>query len=248
MKTLSRRVLALLPFLTVGLAVPFHAHASETTAQAEATVAEVRGDAAKAALKDLDIEIDRVDAMIENAPTAADKAAAKARLDVLKARRSDLRKIYAQARFDELKADVRAEAARVGAWAKRTFTKDPAEKAADEVKDAAKAARDDARKAGDTAYANVSTLGTATDIAAYKLRPTDTNKEEAKAALKALDQNIDELDDRIDNMPKGEDRDAAKRRLKALEERKDELERDFNKARFDALIDDVQRAWHDFVK
>jgi uncharacterized protein YpuA (DUF1002 family) len=48
-------------------------------------------------------------------------------------------------------------------------------------------------------------------------------------------------------MPKGDNRDAAKRRLKALEERKDQLEHDFNKARFNALIDDVKNEWHDFV-
>jgi len=247
MKTLSRRALALLPALAIAVTFPIYAHASEVTAKAESAIAEVRGDAAKAALKDLDIEIDRVDAMIDNAPTDADKAAAKARMDVLKERRSELRKSYAQARYDELKADIRAEASRVGAWTKRTFTKDPAEKAADEARDAARDAKKAARDAGNTAYANVNTLGTAVDIAAYKMRPTDTNKEEAKAALKALNQNIDQLEDRIDNMPKGEDRDAAKRRLKALEDRKDELESDFNKARFDSLVDDVQREWHDFV-
>jgi F0F1-type ATP synthase membrane subunit b/b' len=76
------------------------------------------------------------------------------------------------------------------------------------------------------------------------LRPTDTNKEEAKLALKALEAKIDELETRVGNMPRGADRDAAKRRVKALEERKDKLEREFNKARFDALIDDVKSEWN----
>ncbi len=85
------------------------------------------------------------------------------------------------------------------------------------------------------------------DLAAYKMRPTDTNKAEAKAALDALDAKIDELDDRADHMADGPDRDAAKRKVKALEDRKDELQHQFNKARFNALVDDVQREWNDLI-
>ena len=83
--------------------VAVHARATETSANLDSNVAEAKGDAAKAALKDLDDEIDRVDRMIDNAPTPADKAAAKARMDVLKDRRSELRKTYVKARYDELK-------------------------------------------------------------------------------------------------------------------------------------------------
>ena len=39
--------------------------------------------------------------------------------------------------------------------------------------------------------------------------------------------------------------DAAKRRVKALEDRKDEIEKQFHKARFDSLIDDVQNEGND---
>lgn len=234
----------LLPALALGFASP--AFASEFTAKAEANIAEAQGDAAKLALKELDAEIDQVDAMIDNAPTKADKDAAKARLEVLKERRGELRKTYVKARYDELKADVRAEANKVGAWTKKTFTRDPADKAADDVRDAARDAEKAAKKAGDQAYAYANSAGAAIDLSAYKMRPTDTNKEEAKAALKALDQKIDELDDRADKMPRGDARDAAKRRIKALEDRKDELKHDFNKARFDAMVDDVQREWNDF--
>jgi colicin import membrane protein len=279
----NKILLTLIPALALGFAAPVMAN--ETSAKIQAGVADVKGDAAKAALKQLDAEIEQVDDMIDNAPTSADKSAAKARLEVLKERRSELRKTYVQARYDELKADVRAEANKAGAWTKRTFTRDPGEKAADEVRDAAKDARRDARRAGDeaadeardaardanraarragddmndaardanrevrragdNAYAHVGAAGASMDLAAYKSRPTDTNREEAKAAIKALEQKIDELDDRADKMPRGAERDAAKRRVKALEDRKDEIEKQFHKARFDALIDDVQAEWND---
>jgi RNA polymerase-binding transcription factor DksA len=253
---MKSKYIIILPALALGLAVP--AVANEASAKVEANIAEARGDAAKVAMDSLDAEIDRVDALIDNAPTQADKDAAKARMDVLKERRNELRKTYVKARYDELSADVRAEANKFGAWTKRTFTKDPAEKAADDIKDAADDAKDAAneaardtkkavKKAGDNTYAYAASAGAAIDLAAYKARPTDTNKEEAKAALKALDNKIDELDDRIDKMPRGADRDAAKRRLKALEDRKDELKGEFNKARFNALVDDVQGEWNQLV-
>jgi hypothetical protein len=246
MNTKYIRTLALLPTLALAFALPAHSRAAEATAKVESDLAEAKGDATKVALKELDAEIDRVDALIDNAPTPEDKAAAKARMQVLKERRSELRKTYVSARYDELKADVRAEANRVGAWSKRTFSKDPVDKASDDAKDAVRDAKRAANNAGDTAYANANAVGAATDLALYKSRPTDTNKDEAKTALKALSQNIDQLKDRADKMPKGPDRDIVNGRIKALETRKDELKHQFNKARFDALIDDVQGEWRSF--
>ena len=243
MKKPILRTLALAPALF--LLCHLSALGGETPAKSDAAIAEIKGDAAKIALKELDTEIDRVDAMIENAPTSEDKAAAKARMEVLKQRRGELRRTYAQARYDELKADLRAEASRLSAWTKRTFTRDPAEKAADEIKDSARAAREAAATASDHVYAQAATVGAATDIADYKLRPTDTNKEEARAALKALNQRIALLGDRAKLLPAGPEREAAKSRVKALEARKDALEQEFNKARLDALIDDVKQEWQE---
>jgi hypothetical protein len=242
----SKHLFPLASALALGFAGP--AMANEASARAESTIAEARGDAARVGMDALDAEIDRVDAMIDNAPTEADRAAAKARMDVLKERRNELRKRYVKARYDELSADVRAEANKFSAWTKRTFTRDPADKAADEVNDAAKDAKRAAVKAGDNAYAYANSAGAALDLAAYKTRPTDTNKEEAKAALKALDQKIEALDDRADQLPRGAQRDALKRRVKTLEERKDELKNEFNKARFNALVDDVQNEWNDLTR
>ncbi|HYD84302.1 MAG TPA: hypothetical protein VEA63_09620 [Opitutus sp.] len=246
MKTKFLRTCLLAPTLAAFAATPALL-ASEASARAEAAISEVKGDAAKAALTELDAEMDRLETLIDSAPTPEDKAAARARLDALKERRAELRKTYVKARYDELKADVRAEANRVGNWAKRTFNRDEASNAKREVKDTLDSAKREAREAGDNAYAAASSAGAAMDLAAYKMRPTDTNKEEAKAALKALEARIDALEDRVDAMPRGAARDAAERRVDALEDRKDALESDFNKARFNALVDEVQGEWNDLV-
>lgn len=246
MKTKLLRVLTLAPAVVV-LTTPFRSQAADASARASATVSEVQGDAAKAGLKELDAEIDRLDTIADNAPTAEEKAAAKARIDVLKSRRNELRKTYVAARFDELKADVRAEGSKLSAWTKRTFNRDPASNARRDIDNAVTDAKRDARRAGDDVYAAAASTGAAADLAAYKLRPTDTNKDEAKAALKALDARIEELDKQADKMPRGADRDAAKQQVKALEDRKDALQHDFNKARFDALVDDVQTQWGKLV-
>ena len=75
-------MITLVPALILGAGLPLSAN--EVTANAQAGMAEVKGDAAKLALKELDAEIDHVDSLIDNAPSEAEKAAAKARLDVLK--------------------------------------------------------------------------------------------------------------------------------------------------------------------
>lgn len=247
MNTKMLRLLTLTSASAALVALPVCLRGNEATARADSTLSEVKGDAAKAAIDELSAEIDRVDAMIDNAPTPEEKAAAKARLDVLKERRNELRKTYVKARYDELKADVRAEASRVNAWAKRTFNRDEVSTTRREMTNATENARRDAQAAGDRAYAEAQTSAAMMDLSAYKLRPTDTNKAEAKAALDALDARIDQLDDRVDRMPRGADRDAAKERVKMLEDRKDQLKHEFNKARFDALVDDVQRSWNDLI-
>jgi hypothetical protein len=242
MKKSLLRLLAITPAFALVLALP--ARAQEAAARADASVAEIKGDAAKTALKELDTEIDRLDALADNAPTPEDKASAKARIQVLKERRSDLRKTYVAARYDELKADTRAEAAKLSAWTKAKLHRDPVSNAERDAKETVRDAKKAATDAGDSAYAAAASAGASLDLTAYKLRPTDTNKEEAKAAVKALDARIKELDDRADKMPRGADRDAAKRRVKALEDRKDEIKSEFNKARFNALVDEVQAEWN----
>jgi len=245
MKTKALRACTLFATLAVLPVLPVRSATNPSVAKSDSAQAEIRGDAARFALKELDLEMDRVDALLDHAPSQADRAAAKARLAVLKERRSDLRKTYVKARYDELRADLRVEAERVSAWAKRKFSSDPATKATEEMTTAVKEAKAAAQAAEHQAYAEASTAEAATDIAIYKLRPTDTNKEEAKAGLKALEANIDALAAHIDRLPASEERTSAQQRLKILRERRAELQSDFNKARFDALIDDVKRAWNE---
>jgi hypothetical protein len=226
------RTLALLPTAALFAALPA-THASETTARIDSSASEIKGDAAKLQLKQIDAQIDLLDDAVDNAPTATEKAAAKERLNLLKERRSELRKTYVRSRFDELESDVRAESNRIGSWSKKTYKRDPVATAGRDVD-----------RATDRTYAT-GAVAAAADVEAYKLRPTDTDKNEAKAALEALDHRIDELAKRADNMPKGADRDIAKRRVKALDKRKDELKSDFNKERFNALVDEVQAEGRD---
>lgn len=232
MKTSLARTLAVLPAVTLFAALPA-SYASETSARISSSAAELKGDAAKAALKELDAQIDALDDVADNAPTEAEKDSAKRRIDALKERRNDLRKTYVQARYDELKADIRAETSRIGSWAKQNFKRDPVA-----VND--RDLRRDATHAADHASATAASTAAALDLTAYKRRPTDTDRNEAKAALNALDHRIDELENHADNMPKGAERDIAKRRVKAFEDRKDELKSDFSKERFNALVDEVE--------
>ena len=247
MNTKALRACTLFAALAVLPVISVRSSTNPSVAKSDSALAEIRGDAAKTALKELDLEMDRVDTLIDNAPSQADRVAAKARMAVLKERRSDLRKTYVKARYDELRADLRVEAERVSAWAKRKFSSDPATKATEEMNATVNDAKAAAEAAEHRAYAEASSADAATDIAVYKLRPTDTNKEEAKAGLKALEINIDALAARIDRLPDTADRTSAQQRLKILKERRAELQSDFNKARFDALIDDVKHAWAETV-
>lgn len=233
----NKNLLILASALALGLATP--ALANDST-KADASITDVKGDAA---FKDLDAEIDQLNAAINHSPSSPGKVAAQARLKAFKERRSELRKNYVQGRYDELKADVRTEANNVGSGANLTFSLDPARKAANNHLAATSNVRQPTSEAGVDAHARASSSAASIELGAYKLRPTDTNREEAKAGLKALEQKIDELDDRADRMPRGADRDLAQRRVKALEERKDQLEREFNKVHFDTMIDDVHSEW-----
>jgi hypothetical protein len=231
MKSFPR--LLLLPAFAAFVTAPVLVSANETTARAKAEISEVKGDAAKAALDEINAEIDRLDVLVDSAPDMNERESARARIEVLKERRNDLRKTYVKSRYEELKADIRAEANRLAAWTKRTFNRDDVSNARREVGDTLDDAKRDARRAGDRAVA-------ALDLDDYKNRPLDTDKNAARQALRALEMRIDELDDYVDNLPRGVTRDDAERRVEALEDRLDDLEDNFDKSRFNALVDDVQ--------
>ncbi|MBL9187078.1 MAG: hypothetical protein JNK23_06350 [Opitutaceae bacterium] len=214
----------------------------------EGAVAEAKGDALKAMLKDIDNQLDALDKLEENAPTREERAAAKQRIKALKERRSELRKNFVQARYDSLKADIKAEYDKLSAWTKKTFSSSPEARLdrqlndARETDEAARKARAEAAAAANPAAVNVNA-----DIAAYRNNPTDVTKAEVKASLAHLDTEIERLEARVDKLPKGADRDAAKRRVKALKDRRGELNSDFRKAWFDSLLADVKAEWQKLV-
>lgn len=274
MKTSYLRLLALAPAAALVLSASTARADSTKTAvhNADAAVSEVKGDAAKAALEELNAEIDQLDKLVDHAPTAEEKAAARARLDVLKDRRNDLRKTYVKARYDELKADIKAEASRLAAWTRRTFNGDEVSEARREAREAVSDARREASEAADEAREEArefasdarresselgrearaeareahadftrgaSSAAAAMSLSTYKDRSANLTRDEQKAAVAALDHEIEMLEDRVDRMSSGAARDAAERRVDQLEDAKDELEDNFNSAEFNALVDRV---------
>lgn len=220
----------------------FLPHAS---AQAVAgATAEAQGLAIKAQLKELDAQLDRLDELEDNAPNADEKAAARARIKVLKDRRSELRKDYVGARYDALKADVRQELDKLSAWSRRTFSNSPDAKLDRKVEELRDRERADARATERAiSEARDGVNAAASDIGSYRTSPTDVNRADAKASLAILDAEIKRLDERCDDLPRGGERDAAKLRIKALRERRSELASDFRQARYDALMADVKGEW-----
>lgn len=222
----------------------------------DGAVADAKSAATRAMLEDLDSQIEKLDTFEDNAPTPEEKAAAKARIKVLKQRRSELRKDYAQARYDALKADVKAEFDRLSSWTKKKFSTSPEAKlerkvdaAVDSATDAAQAAAAEAReaKARSKASANPAAAAASGDLDAYRANPSDENKADVKASMALLDSEIKRLEERVDQLPKSSERDATKARVKALKDRRGELASDFRKARFDALMADVKGEWNKLI-
>lgn len=234
---------ARLALITALMALPpaFGEDAPATTdAEVRAEAAEAKADAHRASLDQINASIDAIEARIENAPDDAEKTAAETRLKALKERRAELRKNFIKAKADELVADLKVESDKVAAWTKRTY---------ENVKDKVTGSDDDEPGVIPTARAALDPdANTArAEIEFYRLNPSPENKADVKRALKALDQEIDRLDDHADTLPKGEKRDALKQRVKALEAREKELKRDFTKARWDALVDDLRASWNSLV-
>lgn len=210
-----------------------------TTAEVRAETAEAKADAHRASLDQINASIDAIEARIANAPDDTEKAAAETRLKALKERRAELRKNFIKAKADELVADLKVEYDKVAAWTKRTYKN---------VKDKVTGDDDQPGLVPTTRAAVDPDANTArAEIEFYRMNPSPENKADVKRALKALDQEIDRLDDYADTLPKGEKRDAVKQRVKALEAREKELKRDFTKARWDSLVNDLRESWNSLV-
>ncbi len=238
---------SLLPVSALFISLPLVGFAASASS-VEGAVADAKGDALKAMLKDIDTQLDALDKLEDNAPTASERAATKMRIKALKERRSELRKNFAQARYESLKADIKTEFDQLSAWTKKTFSNSPEaklERKLDEAGDKARDTGDAARKmkADAAAAVNPAAVAASADLAAYKINPTDENKTDMKVSLDLLDDEISRLEQRVDNLPKGDARDATKVRVKALKERRSQLASDFRKARFDAVMADVKAEW-----
>lgn len=233
-----------LALILIGLA-PVIARGQETSATNPSVMkAETRSAISASEAKDhkadldaLDREIEAIEQRLDHASEGPERTAAKMRLEALKDRRTELRKAYVGAKFDQLKADTRAEYEKVAAWTKDKY---------EAVKENLSGPEPDV-VAQTSATVNPAANAAMTDIALYKMNPSPENKEEVKLALDALEDEIDRLEDRADAMPKSEQRTALERRINALEDRKDDLEDNFTKARWDALVADVKREWNDLV-
>lgn len=222
---------------TLALAEDKSATASVAAAEQRAEHAEQLTEARKAALDMIDAQIDVIDASLASAPTEVDRSNAKARLDSLKERRSELRKAYVQAKYDELKADINAEYEHVAAWTKRT---------ASNIKDRF-ATTEPGSVAAANAEASTGARRATVDLPLYHLNPSPENKDDVKQALKALDKEIDRLEDKADDLPKGEVRAAMKERVKSLETRYKDLKRNFTKEQWTSLVEDVRKTWEALI-
>ncbi len=78
-------------------------------------------------------------------------------------------------------------------------------------------------------------------VDSYKNNPTDQNKADVNAALAELDGEIHELEGRVATK-EGAEKAEAQAKLDLLKRQRDELARDFTKAKFDALMQDVKAA------
>lgn len=212
-------------------------NASILDAKARAAASEEEAMEHKAKLDALDREIDAIEAKLDEIPEGPIRHDAKLRLEKLKDRRTELRKDYAGAKFDQLKADTRTEYEKIAAWTKEKYHNVKASIQGPQPDAAAKA----------RAATNPELNAARADIALYQMNPSADNKAEVKAALEALEEEIDRLDDHADSMPEGAQRTELEKRINALEDQKDELESDFTKARWDALVANVKREWNELI-
>jgi hypothetical protein len=178
----------------------------------------------KAALQQIDAELEHLDRLADNAPTETEKVAAKARYAALKERRDQLQKNFNQARYDAFKADVKSEWDKASKWTKDTFSTRPS---------ASSAARDVADKADESAE----------KISDFRSESTEMNKAEVKAALARLDVDIQLLESRVEAVSDPVRKAELTERVRGYKAQRDELNKEFRSARFQALIDEVKADW-----
>jgi len=158
----SLTLLCLLPALILAFAAPL------ATAQqpAAAEAAPQYTDEEKHALRALDAELERFDAMLEKDDDLQHKATVKAFIDAFKDRRDAMNKApFDQGKYDEIRFDINVEYQRLALWLAPPITPPPAVKAAG-----------------------------VSEIAVYRLNPSPANRADVRAALAAVDAEISRLE------------------------------------------------------
>jgi hypothetical protein len=161
----------------------------------------------KTALKALDDEITRFDALIATVPDVQQRTAVKAFMDGFKDRRVAIRRAYDHETYNELRWEINVEYQRLVAWlAAPTIT--------------IRAARAEA----------------VAEPRADLLNPSPANPAEVNAALGVLDRQLRQLDEQVAARPAGPARQEEFLRLQDLHDGRRELGRNFTPARWDALV------------
>lgn len=210
------------------------AKAAEKTAEKlqgyKANPSEVNKADVKAALEQIDAELEHLDQLAEAAPDAQQRAETKLRYDILKERRNDLKREFTRARYEAFKADLQAEMDKVSAWAKEKFSGN----------------RPVARPAATVA-------GDAVDSVSKRKAdaPTDSitlNEPQVRTALARLDTDIEMLAARIDALSDHERKAQLNRRLRAYRDRRNELSSQFRQDRYAGLAADVKAEWNQLLR
>lgn len=157
-------LLGLLPAAVLAFALPTIGAQQATPAAAAEVPAYT--DEQKAALKALDAELVRFDAMLEKDDDVQHKATVKAFIDAFKDRRDAMNKApFDQGKYDEIRFDINVEYQRLAMWLAAPITPPVGVKAAG-----------------------------VSEVAVYKLNPSPANKSDVQAALAAVDREIARLE------------------------------------------------------
>lgn len=191
----------------------------------------------KAALAQLDAEIEQLEALADDAPNDARREAVLVRIDALKERRDDLRGEFNAARFAELKTDVRREWNEFKAW-----VADQTDGVEEEAEATADADRDRERR-GVHDTSNYVRTPEAAGAPVAVARDSDYGKDRARqdgreVALERVDRELDRLERRAERLAEA-DREQFEERVSALRDRRDQLDEDFSDERYTALMKDI---------
>jgi hypothetical protein len=157
-------LLGLIPAAVLAFAMP--TIGAQQAAPAAVAAVPAYTDEQKTALKALDAELVRFDAMLEKDDDVQHKATVKAFIDAFKDRRDAMNKAaFDQGKYDEIRFDINVEYQRLAMWLAAPITPPVAVKAAG-----------------------------VSEVAVYKLSPSPANKSDVQAALAAVDREIARLE------------------------------------------------------